>query len=141
MNVTVLSKINIPEELARINNKEFWTFAAKEWHRLISPYVPKDTHALENNVEISEKEIEYKSPYACYIYFGMKKVDPVYHAGGFPVDGGISWVSRRGVKKVLTNIPLNLKNGYKEWDKKAISEKKDAVLINSLNNWLSKRLD
>lgn len=141
MRVIVLSKINIPKELTRVDNDEFWKVAARSWHRLISSYVPKDTGLLAENVRISEKKIEYLSPYARYIYNGMKMIDPKYHVGGFPIDGGISWVSRKGVKKKKTNIPLNLKNGYKEWDKKAISEKKDAVLINSLNNWLSKRLD
>ncbi len=141
MRVTVLSKINIPEELARVDNDEFWKAAAEKWADLIDPYIPKHTKLLAKSKRILPGEIEYWQDYACYIYFGMKKIDPKYHVGGFTNDGGISWFSRHDVEKVLTNIPLNLKNGYKEWDKKAISEKKDELLIRYMDGWLAKRLD
>lgn len=49
---------------------DFWTFAANEWHRLISKYTPKDTGTLMNNVTIKPKQIEYNSPYAMHVYHG-----------------------------------------------------------------------
>ena len=52
------------------NDTAFWTFAASEWHRLYSPYVPMDEGILTNSVDIRPGEIEHVVPYAHYQYTG-----------------------------------------------------------------------
>lgn len=52
------------------NDRQFWTFAATEWHRLYSPYVPMREGMLMNNVIIRPKEIEHAVPYARRMYNG-----------------------------------------------------------------------
>lgn len=53
-----------------MNDPAFWSFAATEWHRLYSPYVPMDEGPLTNTVSIRPKEIEHTVPYARYQYNG-----------------------------------------------------------------------
>lgn len=54
------------------NDPAFWTFAASEWHRLYSPYVPLgDSGNLRDQVVIKPKEIEHTAPYAHYQYEGI----------------------------------------------------------------------
>lgn len=50
------------------NNDAFWTFAANEWHRLISPWTPFRTGNLMRNVTITPKTIKYNAPYAWDVY-------------------------------------------------------------------------
>lgn len=52
------------------NDRGFWTYAASEWHRLYSDYVPMDEGTLTNSVIIRPKEIEHTAPYAQYQYNG-----------------------------------------------------------------------
>lgn len=52
------------------NDRTFWTFAASEWHRLYSPYVPMQSGMLKDTVTIRPKEIEHTVPYARYQYYG-----------------------------------------------------------------------
>lgn len=52
------------------NDRAFWTFAATQWHRLYSPYVPMREGFLTNNVIIRPKEIEHAVPYARRLYNG-----------------------------------------------------------------------
>lgn len=51
-------------------DRDFWTFAASEWHRLYEPYVPMQTGTLKDTVDIRPKEIEHTVPYARYQYNG-----------------------------------------------------------------------
>lgn len=53
------------------NDRGLWTFAATEWHRLYSPYVPMREGFLTNNVIIRPKEIEHAVPYARRLYNGV----------------------------------------------------------------------
>ena len=52
------------------NDSTFWTFAASEWHRLYSPYVPFESGALRDSVTIAPKTITHNAPYAHYQYTG-----------------------------------------------------------------------
>ena len=140
MKVTVESKIDFTPAMRKIESKTFWLYAAKEWQRVLYDYIPHDTNQLRQNVEYKPKEIHYRVPYAAYIYFGVKMVDPKYGVGGFTNDGGETWFSRKGVKKKRTNIPLKMKNGTRLWDKKAIQDKKDRILIRSMQNWIDRNL-
>jgi hypothetical protein len=74
--------MNISIELAEVNlnvrgiinklrdHRGLWTYAAMEWHRLYSPYVPMDTGMLTDEVRISPKKIVHVTPYAQYQYNG-----------------------------------------------------------------------
>ncbi len=95
MSVTVETHIDIESNLDKVRDKEFWLFAANEWWRLVTPYVPMDSGALATTTDIEvpkgEKlsesviesiakssgnikgkegyaEIEYISPYAEPMY-------------------------------------------------------------------------
>ena len=62
--------IDIPKHLREIQDDKFWTFAAVEWHRLYSPYVPMATGMLMSQVVITPGQIEHTVPYAHHIYDG-----------------------------------------------------------------------
>lgn len=68
--VTVTSHINVNELMSKLDDSQFWTFAASEWHRLYTPWVPFDQGYLTKLVEITPKTIEHTTPYARRIYEG-----------------------------------------------------------------------
>lgn len=68
--VTVNNNIDIPKHMKAIRDPVFWTYAASEWHRLYSPYVPRAEGVLMNTVTIQPKEIIHTVPYAHYQYEG-----------------------------------------------------------------------
>ena len=140
MNFTVTNKINLSPALKKIESDELWTFSAKEWWRQYYDDVPHDTNRLRQDVKIKPKQIEHFVPYAAFIYFGLKMVDPKYGVGGFTPDNGVTWFSRKGVKKKRGGGMLKLKNGSRLWDQKAISEKKDLLLISSMQKWINQNL-
>lgn len=63
-------KINIPKHLAKVNDNRFWLYAAQQWHRLYSPYVPMRTGMLMNTVRITPHQVEHTVPYAAAMYNG-----------------------------------------------------------------------
>ena len=71
MNMTVTSNIDIARHLNNIQDDTFWTFAASEWHKLITPFKPKQTGTLSESVNISPKSINYTEPYDNRIYNGV----------------------------------------------------------------------
>lgn len=97
--VTVRVDLDEPGIMRRVTSDRFGLFAAREWKRLIDPYTPHDTGALQSNVTYSPFAIKYKSRYAHYIYTGEVYVDPIYNVGGFYSEN-IGWWSRPGVKKI-----------------------------------------
>ena len=139
MKVTVENRINLKPAKDLIKGNNLWLFGAKEWQRILYDYIPHDTSLLRQKVKYRPKEIEYLSPYSRYIYYGMKMVDPQFKVGGFTKDG-VTWWSRPGVKKVETGESLKMKNGSRLWDKKAVSEKKDLILIRSMQNYIDNNL-
>ena len=140
MNIAVTNKIDFAPAMRKIESDKFWKFSAHEWHRIYSGYVPNDTGNLRDKVKIKPKEIEHYMPYARYIYYGVLMSDPKYNVGGFTNDGGINWFSRPGVKKVVSGRRLHMRNGTRLWDEKAKQEKKDLLLIKSMQNWIDKNL-
>lgn len=68
ISVHVTSHVDIPGTMRKVNDDTFWTFAANEWHRLISPFTPFRTGNLDQNVMITPKQIHYQAPYAWYVY-------------------------------------------------------------------------
>ncbi len=59
--------------MQQIQDDRFWKFAAQEWHRLYSPYVPMQTGNLVSNVSIEPKQITHNVPYAFRQYNGQFK--------------------------------------------------------------------
>jgi hypothetical protein len=41
--ITVINNVDVPKNVRKMNDDALWTFAANEWHRLISPFTPMDT--------------------------------------------------------------------------------------------------
>mgnify|MGYP004653755657 FL=1 len=136
---TVEVKINMSAIKAVIKSDELWKFAANEWHKAYFDYVPHDTDMLRNNVKIKPKEIEHESPYSRYIYRGNLYVDPKYKKGGFTADGSVFW-SRPGVRKKKAGTALVMKNGCAKWDVKAKQDKKDLLVVRSMQEWIKKNI-
>lgn len=114
MKLEIQNKLNISNIMSRLEDDEFWKFAANEWHRLMAQYTPMQSGALFESVAIRPKEIEYKQPYAHYAYRGILMVDP---------STGSSW-AEKGAKKVYTSTMLNYQKdkhplATREWDKAA----------------------
>ena len=68
MNISVETNIDVPRRLRQINDDGFWTYAATEWWRLYSPFVPMQEGNLMETVAITPKQIEHTVPYAHYQY-------------------------------------------------------------------------
>ena len=140
MKISIINQINLTPAIKQINDPQLWLFGAKEWQRILYDYIPHETNMLRQHVAYRPGEIEYKESHSRFIYYGIKMVNAKYKVGGFKSDGGITWFSRPGIKKVKTDIPLNLRNGSRLWDKKAISEKKDLILIKSMQGYIDRNL-
>lgn len=130
MKISVEVDIDTQKCLNKVDNDGFWTFAAYEWWRLITPYVPMETGTLSESVEIRPKEIEYIAPYAHYLYRGELMVDPVT---------GSSYAEKDS-KKIYTGKELDLTHNKhplssKEWDKAAEPSQKPK-LIQSMQGYL-----
>lgn len=89
----------------QLHSPELWEFAANEYHRLLTPYVPMESGELSETVSIKggdlNGEIEYTSPHAHYIYEG-KAMGPSFYAEGF------GFWSPPGEKKHYTGKMLNI---------------------------------
>lgn len=68
MKMKVTSHIDVGRNLKRVQNDGLWKFAANEWWKLMTPYVPMDTGTLSEQVEIRPGEVEYTAPYAHAVY-------------------------------------------------------------------------
>ena len=122
-----LKNLTTEQAMAVENDKAFWTFAAKEWHRLYSKYVPFDTGVLRDTVVITPGQIEHTSPYAHYQYTGDVYGPNYPFAHNGIVTGYFSPPNR---KKSPTGKKLKYKNplASREWDKKAESTQKDKLI-------------
>ncbi len=138
-------QINDREVLKKIEGDDLGKFASHEWKRIINPYTPHRTGNLERNVEYKPWEFIYLSPHGLYVYNGSLFVDPKYKVGGFTNDGGITYFSRPGIKKINSGKPLNYSKEHnpkatKEWDKAAIRDKKDRTLARAMQGWVDKNI-
>lgn len=145
MNINVSVKLDIKPAMKILGGDEFGKFAAHEWHRVITPYVPHREGNLERNVTYRPWEFEYNQPYSAYMYGGHVYVDPVYDVGGFPINGGTSFFSRKGVKKVESKRGFKYSKGHnpkacKEWDKAAVRDGKNKELAEALQGYVNKNL-
>jgi len=75
----------------------------------IDPYIPYKFGVLRKslilNTKIGSGMLEWKTPYARYLYYGKLMVDPITHKGAFTDGQGHFW-SRPGVSKTLTDRDL-----------------------------------
>ncbi len=70
MKITV--KLNNPKgTFDRIFNDNVMLYANTRVHALCSPYVPMDSGALDQTVNITKGYVEYKVPYARKMYYGQ----------------------------------------------------------------------
>ena len=137
--------INDSEINRKIDGDGLGNFASHEWHRSINLYTPHRTGNLERNVRYKPWEIEYMSPYAHYQYAGDLYVDPLYKVGGFTPDGGVTFFSRPGVKKLNSGKPLNYSKEHnpkatREWDKAAIRDGQDKKLAKAMQGWIDNNI-
>lgn len=106
------------------------------------PFVSGTTYKLTTiQTDINRPKIVTEAPYAYYIFFGKKMIDPQINASGFKTPEG--WRSRRGSVKVLTNEPLNYnrtKNPHAgpRWDKALVAAEGKA-LVADLQRYIDRR--
>ena len=119
--------------IAKVRSDKLWKAAAIEYHRLLEPFVPKDTRALNETVDISPKTIVYRAPYAHYQYEGrvMGPSIPISRHGN-----AVGFFSPRGVRKSYTGARLKHKNGGPKWDKKG-----EPTALPALARWMQSFID
>ena len=135
--------LNMPRILNKVENDNFGLFLAHEWKRLINPYTPHRGGNLERNVEYKPFQIKYISPHSHYQYYGVLYVDPLFRVGGFTNDGGVTFFSRPGIKKVPTTTPLNYLKDHNpqatdHWDIAAEQAGQKEKLIRAANLYLKR---
>lgn len=138
---SVKVELNIPKIVDKVTNDRFGTFLAKEWKRLINPFTPHRFGKLEETVTYRPFEIEYMQDYARYMYYGEVYVDPIFNASGFTNDGGITWRSRKNVKKIPSGRRFNYladpnKHATDHWDQAAEQAGQKQKLIAAANLYL-----
>ena len=62
--------IDVQAHIDAVRADAFWQFAAETWYELYAPFVPYDTGALCETVEISPGEIHHTMGYAQQVYEG-----------------------------------------------------------------------
>lgn len=75
INVEVESvRVNVPRIVDKVRSEKMWRYAAVQWHKLYTPYVPFDTGTLTRDVAFSSNPgigiIDHNAPYARYVYNG-----------------------------------------------------------------------
>ena len=128
--ISVETNINIPANLAKVKNPKFWEFGASEYHRLLTPYVPMETGALSETVDIKGESgsgyVEYTSPYAHYQYEG-RAMGPSFYNPDF------GFWSPPGKPKHYTGKSLNYDKSRHpkacaKWDKVAEPTEKPKLI-------------
>ena len=106
------------------------------------PYVSGATYKITvAQTDINKPEIVTNTPYAKYLFYGKKMIDPKINASGFLTPEG--WRSRRGSVKVLTaeNLKYNkTKNpaAGPRWDR-ALVAAEGKTLVADLQSYIDRR--
>ena len=86
--------------------------------KMMTPYVPFDTGTLSQDVEVTDKYVRYKQPYAHYMYEGV-----VYGPNIPIIQNGtvVGFFSRPGIKKSPTGAMINYDQSHhplatRHWD-------------------------
>lgn len=140
MNLNVEIKLDERRVYGKVHSNRFGKYVALEWKRLIDPYTPRDTGMLQTNIRIEPFRIEYKSPYAHYMYEGEIYVDPELKVGGF-YSSTYGWFSRPNVKKIPSGRSFNYSKSKNpsatdHWDEVAAKSGQLNKLYQTLNNAL-----
>lgn len=120
-NLTIDSiNIDVKGHTEAVKGSAFWTFAAKEWHRLYRPYVPYKEGVLYDQVHITggngEGTIEHTAPYAHYAYEG------VVYGPNVPITQGgaiVGWYSPESPKRPTGAMLHYSGMGSRHWDEAA----------------------
>ena len=128
--VTSVTHIDVSKLVELVDNDAFWLFAATEWHRLYTPYVPMDSGSLAQQVTIEPKTITHTSPYAHYQYTGA------VYGPNIPITQGgvvVGFFSKPGVPKHPTGASLTYRKNQHplasaKWDKAAEPSQKDTLI-------------
>lgn len=68
--------LNEPKILKKVTNDRFGLLVSSEWKRLIDPYTPRDTGALQDTAKVAPWTITYNAKsssgksYASTVYYG-----------------------------------------------------------------------
>ena len=100
------------------NDSAFWTYAATEWHRLYSPYVPFESGTLRDSVTIAPKTITHNAPYAHYQYTG-EVYGPNYPITQNGVRVGYYSTPNRPKHKTGGKLKYKNPNAAAKWDEVA----------------------
>lgn len=133
MNITVeVSEMHIDVEghLRKAQSDKLGTFAASEWLRLYTPYVPMETGTLAQQTVITPWQIEHTAPYAHYQYVGE------VYGPNYPIsENGIvvGFRSPAGKPKHPMGRTLSLRKdphplASREWDKAAEPTQKSKLV-------------
>lgn len=114
---------------ALINDKTTMTAAHNILYKMMDPYVPFDTGTLSQNVEITEKHVRYKQPYAHYMYEG------IVYGPNIPIikDGVVvGYFSRPGITKTPQGRYINYDKAHhplatRQWDKAMMQTQGDSL--------------
>lgn len=127
-----VSEINIDIEghISKARSDQFWTFAAAEWWKLYTPYVPMHTGMLAQQVAITPGQVEHTAPYAHYQYVGEVYGPnyPIYENGVL-----VGWFSIPGRPKHPMGRSLSFRTdkhplASREWDKAAEPTQKPKLI-------------
>lgn len=111
-----------------LTNKETMTAVHNLLFKMETPYVPFDTGTLSQSVEVNEKHVKYKQPYAHYMYEG------IVYGPNIPIieDGKVvGFYSRPGVKKTPTGEYINYDTSHHarathHWDQAMLQTEGDS---------------
>ena len=111
-----------------INDKKTMLEVQNKFAQMCDEFVPMQEGMLAQNINVTPQYVEYKSPYAHYLYVGE------VYGPNIPItnsDGDIEgWFSPPGQKKHPTGRQMQFskemhQKASKEWDKAMIAEKGD----------------
>lgn len=125
MKLNPISKIKA--DLGIEANGRVHSFLTNTCYKHMDKYVPRDSGALRENVDIKTDSITYQSPYAHYQYIGKMYVMDNGKAAYFDPDYG--WWSKPGARKMPTDKDLQYKTSGTGpyWDKRMVSAEMSEV--------------
>ena len=62
--------LNEPRIREKVTSDRFGRLVSLEWKRLLDPYTPRDTGAMQGTATLNTWQIHYKQKYASRVYYG-----------------------------------------------------------------------
>lgn len=124
----------------RIFDDATMKYANTRLHALCAPYVPMDSGALQQNVDITPEYVHYKVPYAHYQWEGK------VYGPNIPITVGgkiVGWYSPKDEQKKPTGRELNHSKSKNplataHWER-AMAVAKGQQLANEITEYLKKK--